>query len=216
MLAERQPERSEASALDRELGQHAADGRDGHPPSSGSAAPILPCCHRLFHFPVSKCTHAPHAPLPAAASVLQIRLPSHFDRETCCSSSSHLTLSHSFPSSQLGEHRENPQSRTRRKPRTKVPPARLQEQLRAAHRPGEQEGTPPRPRRGAAGRQSPSAGGCAPVASLRSSGRRRPAPSPLSPARRPGSSPKRAPRPAGRDASLTGESGLAAAAQRQP
>lgn len=80
-------------------------------------------------------------------------------------------LSYSFPSSQLSEHRENPQPRTRRKPRTKIPPARLQEPLRAAHRPGEQEGTSSRPRRGAAGRQSPSAGGCAPVASRRSSGR---------------------------------------------
>lgn len=98
----------------------------------------------------------------------------------------------------------------------KTPAACLHEQLRARHRSGEQEGTSSRPRRGAAGRQSPSAGGCAPAAGPRSSGRGCPAPSPLSPARSSGSSPKRAPLPAPRGASLTGENGLAAAAQRQP
>lgn len=83
-----------------------------------------------------------------------------------------------------------------------TPAACLLGQLRARHGSGEQEGTAP--------------GGRALPRGARSSGRGCPAPPPLSPAGSSGSSPGRAPLPAPRGAALTGQNGLAAAAQRQP
>lgn len=121
-----------------------AGSRDAHPSSSGSAAPAFsPLTQTIACLSPFKRLHSADRTTFIEKRAALLSLTSCFYRRSRVPTSASTGTASNTP----GLHAE-------------APAGCSHEQLRARHGSAEQEGTSSRPPRGAAGRQSPSAGGC--------------------------------------------------------